>query len=99
MHFLVGKLDDIVIDQQAIGGQGEPEILVVEFLLFPCVGHHILDHLPVHQRLAAEEIYLQIPAGAGVGNEEIDGLFAHLQGHESPVALVLALTGKAVVAG
>ena len=71
----------------------------MQFLLFPCVGHHIFDHLPVHQRFTAEEVHLQIPAGTGVGNEEIDGLFTHLQGHEGSVALVLALTGKAVVAG
>ena len=99
MHFLVGKLDDVVFDEQAVGGQGEAEILVVELLLLPGVGHHILDHLPVHQRFAAEEVHLQIPAGTGMGNEEINGLLTHFQGHESPVALVLALAGKAVVTG
>ena len=63
-HLPVGKVDHILVDQKAVGGQSKAEILVVFLLNAPGVGHQILDHLEVHQRLAAEEIHLQIPARA-----------------------------------
>ena len=62
----------------------------------PGVGDQVLHHLPVHQGLAAEEVHLQVPAGAGVCHQKVQGLLAHLKGHEGPLALVFALAGKAV---
>ena len=62
----------------------------------PSIGHQILHHLPVHQGLAAKKIHLQIPAGTRMGDKEVQRLLAHIEGHEGPFSLVLALTGKTV---
>ena len=99
VHFFVGKLDDIIVDEHAVGGEGKAELLVMNFLLLPAVGHQLLHHIPVHEGLAAEEVHLQVPAAAGVGDEEVQGLLAHLKAHEGTLALVLALACKAVLAG
>ena len=71
----------------------------MKLLLLTSIGHQVLDHLPVHQRLASEEVHLQIPAASGIGNEEIQGLLAHLVRHQRSAAMVLALLRKAVAAG
>ena len=71
----------------------------MDLFLLPSVGHQILDHLPVHQGLAAEEIHLQVPPVPGIGNQEIQGLFSHLVAHQGPASMVLALLREAVAAG
>jgi hypothetical protein len=58
----------------------------------------LFDHLPVHERLPAEKVHLKIGAGAGMGNEKINGLFPHIKGHERPLAVKFPLAGKAIVA-
>ena len=99
VHLPVGEVDDVVVDEHAVGGEGEAEALVVDLLLLPAVGHQALDHVPVHQRLSAEEVHLQVPAAAGIGDEKVQGLLAHLVAHQGPLPLVLALAGEAVLAG
>ena len=94
--FLVCPLDDLVIHQHAVGGQGEAETLPLLLLNAPGVGHQILDHLEIHQRFPAEEVHLQIFPGAGIFNQEIQRPLAHLEGHHCPLPMVLALTGEAV---
>ena len=95
-HFLVAEVDDILVDEHAVGGQGEAEVLPRLLLDAAGIGHQLLDHVKVHQRLAAEEVHFQILPGAGVGDQKVQGLLAHLKGHEGPVPMVLALGGKAV---
>ena len=98
MHLPVAEVDDLVVQQHAVGGEGKAEVLVVDGLQGPGIGHQILHHLPVHQGLAAEEIHLQIPSVTGVGHQEVQGLLADLKGHEGPLPLVFALACKAVAA-
>ena len=97
-HLPVGKVDHIIVDEQAIGGKGKAKVLIMEFLLLPTIGHQPLAHIPVQQRLAAKEIHLQIPAAGTVGNEIIQCLLAHFIGHDLTLAVVLSLAGKAVFA-
>ena len=56
VHLFVHILDLVVGQLDAVGGDGEEEVLVVELLLFSGVGDGILDNLPVHQRFAAEKV-------------------------------------------
>ena len=98
MHLLVAELRHLIVQQDAVGGQGEAEILVVDGLLGAGIGHQVFHHLPVHQRLTAEEVHLQIDAGAGLGDQKVQGLLAHLKGHEGSLTVVLALAGEAVLA-
>ena len=93
---LVAEIDHIVVDQHAVGGHGEAEVLIVDLLLFAAVGHQLLDHVKVHQRFAAEEVHFQVAAGAAVLNEEVHGALAHLKAHQRAVAVVAPLRGKAV---
>ena len=95
-HLTIGEVDHVNIDEHTVCGQRKAEIFAP--LLFHTAGilHQLLHHVPVHQRLAAEEVYLQIVTGAGVFNEEIQRPLAHLIAHQGAVAMVLALTGEAV---
>ena len=58
VHLLIGKFDDIVVDEHPVGGEGEAEFLIAGTLLGAGVGHQVLHHLPVHQRFAAKEVHL-----------------------------------------
>ena len=93
---LVAEVDDIVVDEHTVGGHGEAEVLVVDLLLLAAVGDELFDHVEVHQRLTAEEIDLEVAAGAGVLDEEVHGPLAHLEAHQGAVALIAALRGEAV---
>ena len=95
-HPLKGHWDAILVDEHAVGGQGEAEVLARFLFNAPGVGNQLLYHVKVHQGLAAEEVHLQVLPGAGVGNQKVQGLLAHLKGHERPVSVVFALGGKAV---
>ena len=76
--------------------KGEPEVLAVLLFHAARVFHQLLDHVPVHQRLAAEEVDLQVAALAGMLDKEIQRALAHLKAHQRAVAVVLALAGEAV---
>ena len=93
---LVAEVDDIVVDEHTVGGHGEAEVLVVDLLLLAAVGDELFDHVEVHQRLTAEEIDLEVAAGAGVLDEEVHSPLAHLEAHQGAVALIAALRGEAV---
>ena len=93
---LVAEVDDIVVDEHTVGGHGEAEVLVVDLLLLAAVGDELFDHVEVHQRLASEEIDLEVAAGAGVLDEEVHGPLAYLKAHQGAVTLIAALRGEAV---
>ena len=93
---LVAEVDDIIVNEHAVGGHGEAEVLIVDLLLLTAVGHQLLDHIKVHQRLAAEEVHLEVAAAAGILDEEIHCTLAHLKAHQGTLALIAALRGKAV---
>ena len=93
---LVAEINDIIIDQHAVGGHCKAEVLVVDLLLLAAVGHQLFDHIKVHQRLAAKEVHFQIAAGAAVLDEEVHGALAHLKAHQGAVAVIASLRSKAV---
>ena len=92
----VGEVDHVVVHQHAVGGEGEAEVLALFLLDGPGVGHQALHHVEVHQRLAAEEVHLQVAPGAGIFDQEIQRPLAHLEAHHGPLAVILALAGEAV---
>ena len=98
-HLPVAELHHLVVQQHAVGGQGETELLVELRLLRAPVLHQALHHIPVHQRLAPEEVHLQMLPAARIGDQEIQGLFAHLVAHQSPPSVVLPFLRKAILAG
>ena len=95
-HLLIRKLHDFIIEQHAVGGQRKAEFLMVRLLQRPAVSDQVFYHLPVHKRLPAEEIHLQIHPAAGVRHEEIQRFLSHFQTHQRPSAVVFALPRKAV---
>ena len=50
----------------------------MKLLLFSSVCNQIFDHLPVHQRLSAEEIHFQIASVSGIGDQEIQRFLSYL---------------------
>ena len=95
-HFPVGEVDHVIVDEHTVCGQRKAEIFAP--LLFHTAGilHQLLHHVPVHQRLTAEEVHLQIGAAAGVIHQEVQRLLTNLKAHQRAVAVILALTGEAV---
>ena len=95
-HFFIAEIHDLIGEEDAVGGDGEAEILIVELFLLPAVGHQLLDHFKIHQRLPAEEIHFQVLTGAGVLDKKIKSPLAHFIGHQGTFALVFSLPGEAV---
>ena len=95
-HLTVAEVDHVVVDQHAVGREGEAEVLAGLFLAHAGVGHQILDHLEVQQRLAAKEIDLQIAPRAGVFDQEVQRALADIKAHHRTLAVILALACKAV---
>ena len=98
-HFFIGKLDDLVVEQHAVGGQREPEILVTFFFSAAPIGNQFFHNVEVEQRFAAEEIHFQIAPGAGVFDEPVQRTLAGLVAHKSLFSVVFSLSCKAVAAG
>ena len=96
--FFIAPVNDFVGDADAVGRHREAEVFVVLFLDAACIGNQLLADLKVHQRFAAEEIDLEVAAGAGVFDEEIQRALAGLEAHETGLAVELALRGEAVAA-
>ena len=71
----------------------------MDLFLFPSVCNQIFDNLPVHQRLSAEEIDLQVVTVAGIGDQEIKRLPANLKTHQRTAAMVLSLFCETVLTG
>ena len=95
---LVGKVDHLVIEQNAVGGQRKAEVLALLLLDASAIGNSLLDDVKVHQRFSAEEVDLQISSRARVLDQEVDRLLGDLKAHQRPVAVVFALARKAVFA-
>ena len=95
-HLPVRKFDHVVVNEHTVRGEGEAEVLAPLLFHASCVGNEPFYHVPVHKRLAAEEIHLQVPAASGVGDQEVQGLTAHLEGHQRPLPLEAPLAGEAV---
>ena len=63
------------------------------------VGHQIFDDLPVHQRLPAEEVHLQIHPVAGICHQKIQRFLSDLEAHQRTASVIFALFRKTVFAG
>ena len=98
-HFPIGKFHYLVIQEHAVGGQGKPKLLIMKLLLLSAVSHQILYYLPVHQRLTAKEVYLQISPASGILNQKIQCLLSHLIAHQRPASMVFTLFRKAILTG
>ena len=96
VHFLVDVVDLVVGQQHTVGGDGEAEVFVVFLLLGAGVLDNLLDDIKSHERFAAEEVHLQVVAVAGIFEQIVDRLFAHLRGHQLALAAKIAGGGKAV---
>ena len=95
-HFPVGEVDHVIVNEHTVCGQRKAEIFAP--LLFHTAGilHQLLHHVPVHQRLTAEEVHLQIGAAAGVIHQKVQSLLANLKAHQRTVSMVFSLAGEAV---
>ena len=58
MTFAVCKIDYVVVDIHAVCRERKAEILIMLLFNAPRIGDDLLYHLKVHERFAAEEIYL-----------------------------------------
>ena len=94
----VGEVNDLVVEQYAVGRKGKAKVLALLLFDAPAVGGYLFDHLKVHQRLSAEEVDLEVPSRARVLYQKVDSLFSYLKAHQRPVAVILALTREAVFA-
>ena len=95
-HFAVGKLNHVIVNQHPVGGERKAEALAGRPLDAAGIGHQALDHIPIHQRLAAEKVHLQVAPRTRVRHQKIQRLPAHLKAHHGPLAVIFALAGKAV---
>ena len=96
VHLPVYELLHLIIEEHAVGGKREPEMLVMDLLLLPAIGYQVFHDLPVHQRLAAEEIHFQVPALPGIRDQEIQRFLSHFIGHQRPAPVVFAFFREAV---
>ena len=96
VHFLIQEVDDFIVDQNAVGREGEAEVLVVLLFNASCVSNELLDDVPVHEGLAAEEVNLKVSSRARIFDQKIESLFTDFKAHQRAFALIFALAGKAV---
>ena len=71
-------------------------MLVIELFLLSSVSHQVFHHLPVHQRLPAEEVHFQISPVSGIGDQEIQRLFSDLEAHQRTSSMIFAFLCKTV---
>jgi hypothetical protein len=98
-HLAVAEIHDVIPQQNPVGRERETETLMMRLLQTASVLHKLLYHIPVHQRLSAKEINLQIDSAPGIGYQKIQRLPAGLQAHQGPAAMILALLGKTILTG
>ena len=81
VHLPVAEFHNLIVQQHAVGRDGKTEMLVMALLKLPAVGNQIFDDLPVHERLPAEKVHLEVPAVSGILNKEIQGFPTGLKTH------------------
>ena len=97
VHLGIAEFHDLIIQQNTVGRDRETEMLVCSLLQLSSVCNQVLDDLEVHERLSAEEVNFQIPSVAGIGNKEIQRLFADFEGHQGTSAVIFSFFSKAVL--
>ena len=96
-HLPIDVLNIFVIEQYAVGGDGEAEIFIVFLLQRPGIFHCSLHRIYSHQRFTAKEVYLNVTSAAGSFNHEINGLFCCLHIHGHPPAGAKVTSGSEAV--
>ena len=97
-HLTVDKVDLIVRQQKAVGGDCKAEVFVVRLLDATRIGNCFFHHVKVHQRFSAEEIHFQIVARPGLFNQKVDSFFRNFQRHQHSAAAKVSLCRKAIFA-
>ena len=96
-HLPVDVLDVLVVQEHAVGGDGEAEHLVVLLLQGPGILYSLLHGIHGHERLTAEEVHLDVAPLAGLGHHPVDGTLGGLKVHDLPASAEVAGGGKAVL--
>ena len=97
-HLPVDVVDVLIVQQDSVGGNRKAETLTGLFLNGACIGYCGLDGIHRHQRLAAEEVHLNIPAAAGALDDKINGPFCGLNVHDLPTGTEVASGRKTILA-
>ncbi len=92
----VRPLRHLIVKSDSVRGQRKPEILVVLLLDGSGVRHRLFADVEIHQRLAPEEVHLQITAASGMLNQKVDGPPGRLEGHKALISVKCSLRREAV---
>ena len=95
-HLAVGEIYHIVVDEHSVCSQRKAEIFARFLFNAARICDKALYHVKIHERLAAEEIDLKIAPRARVRDKKIKRLLADLIAHYGAVAVIFALTCKAI---
>ena len=76
------ELDDLRLEQRAVGRQAEVDLLAQLVAPLPRVGNRLLQHREIQQRLAAEEGDVRDLVVARLLQHEVDALARRLLAHE-----------------
>ena len=97
-HLAVDVVYLLIVEQDTVGGYREAEALAVLLLDGARVFNGLYYRIPRHERLAAEEVKLELLAVGGALDKEVDSLLAGLGGHNAALAAEVALLREAVLA-
>ena len=97
-HFPVAEFRDLVVQENTVGGQREPELLIMFLFLRSSVFYQLLHHFPVHGGLSSEEVHLQVGPGSGIRDQEIQRFFSDFETHQGSAPVILSFFSEAVAA-
>ena len=95
-HLFIDKIVYLVIESNAVGGDGEMNLLIMQLFKLTPVADDTPDDIEIHQRFTAEKVYLQVMPSAAVLNKKIERRLTRFKAHKHPAAAVFAGLGKAV---
>ena len=98
VHLAGGEVDDFLVHEHTVCGEGETEVLARLLFALSAVGDEAFHRLPIHERFAAEKVNFEVVSVARRLDEEVEGAAARLVGHERAFAVVAPLAREAVLA-
>ena len=96
-HLAVDKINTVIVEQNTVCGHCESEVLVVLFLDRSCILDNFFHNIEIHERLAAEEIKLEVVSVCRMLDKKIYRSLADLERHELSAVAEIALSGKAIL--
>src|SRR5690554_5577876 len=96
--FPVDILQSLIVQQQSIGSDGKPKLLLVLFLHFSTVLHQLLYHLEIHHGLPTKKVHFQIFSVTGVFYKKLQCFFTGLQVQKTSFSLKISGRSKAITA-